>query len=85
MLQITDEQRQKVREHAAACIKETGIDKESAQKLRDGDFSQNDEKTQLFAKCFMEKADFIDAQGNLKEDVVITKLSRANDETKVKY
>lgn len=52
-------------------------------KLQSGDFSANDEKTQCFAKCFMEKAGFMDSHGNLNDDVIISKLSQANDEQKV--
>lgn len=54
-------------------------------KLRNGDFSDNDEKTQCFAKCFMERAGFMDNQGNLNDDVIIAKLSKANDENKVSF
>lgn len=81
--QITPEQRQRANEHAAACVKETGVAPETAQKLSAGDFSQNDEKTQCFAKCFMEKAGFFDGQGHLNEDVIVTKLGKGADETKV--
>lgn len=67
----------------AACVKETGVTSDTAQKLSAGDFSQNDEKTQCFAKCFMEKAGFIDNKGELKDDVIVAKLSKAHDEAKV--
>lgn len=64
-------------------MKEVGAPPETAMKLQTGDFSANDEKTQCFAKCFMEKAGFMDSHGNLNDDVIISKLSKANDENKV--
>lgn len=56
---------------------------ETPMKLQKGDFSANDEKTQCFAKCFLEKAGFMDSQGHLNDAVIIAKLSQANDENKV--
>lgn len=80
---ITDEQKHKAAEHATACAKEIGVQNDTATKLSSGDFSLNDEKTQCFAKCFMEKAGFLDNQGKLQDDVIISKLSKSHDENKV--
>ncbi|KAG5682556.1 hypothetical protein PVAND_011901 [Polypedilum vanderplanki] len=57
------------------CIEETGISKESADKLKDGDFSERDEKAQCFTKCFFQKVGFLDSEGNPQADVIIEKLA----------
>lgn len=44
---FTEEQHQKGQEHVKACLAETGADPENVKKIKAGDFSPNDEKTQV--------------------------------------
>lgn len=83
-MQITPEQRHKAEEHIKVCVKETGASEEAVNKLKAGNFANHDEKTQCFAKCFMEKAGFLDAEGKFQEDVIVEKLSKGNDQAKVR-
>jgi hypothetical protein len=81
---LTDEQKAKAQQHAKKCIAETGADPAAVQKLKEGDYSNNDEKTQCFALCFLKEAGMVDAEGNQNEEVIIEKLSATHDKSKVK-
>lgn len=71
---LTDEQKHKAEANAKECIKITGVDPAIVHKLKAGDVSNKDEKTQCFAKCFLEKAGFLDSHGNVQEKVAREKL-----------
>lgn len=81
---FTDDQVKKGHEHVKKCVAETKVDPAAVQKLKDGDFSNDDEKLQCFALCFFREAGFMDAQANQNEEVIIQKLSTDKDSTKVK-
>lgn len=81
---FTEEQVKKGQEHVKKCIGETHVDPANVQKLKDGDFSHDDENTQCFTLCFFREAGFMDEHGNQNEDVIIEKLSADKDKTQVK-
>jgi len=81
---LTDEQKAKGQEHVKKCLAETKVDPAVVKKLKDGDFSNEDESTQCFALCFLREAGFVDAQGNQQADVIIAKMSVNHDKDKVK-
>lgn len=81
---FTEEQVKKGQEHVRKCIVETKCDPSNVQKLKQGDFSASDEKTQCFTLCFFREVGFLDANGNLNENVIFEKLSSNKDKPKVK-
>lgn len=81
---FTAKQLQDGENHAKDCIRESGVNPRVVQNLRNGDFKNEEEKTQCFIKCFFEKAGFMDSNGILNEDIIIKKLSEDESETKVK-
>jgi hypothetical protein len=81
---FTEEQVKKGQEHVKKCIGETGVEPANVQKLKQGDFSADDEKTQCFALCFFQHAGFMDSNANQIEAVIIEKLSTSHDTEKVK-
>lgn len=81
---FTDEQLQKGQEHVQTCIAKTNIDPAVVQKLKAGDFSVSDEKAQCFTYCFFKEADFVDENGNQKDDVILKKLSTHSNEAQIK-
>ncbi|EDV98270.1 general odorant-binding protein 56d [Drosophila grimshawi] len=82
-LMLTEEQKQQAKVFAVACGEQEGISKEQAIALRDGKFENVDEKVKCFANCFLEKAGFI-VNGQIKPDVVLTKLTILDGLEKVK-
>lgn len=82
-LPFTDEQIQKGREHAKKCMEETGVDPAIVQKLKTGDFTGHDEKSECFTFCFLNNAGFVDATGAQNEAVIIEKLSVDKDKAQV--
>ncbi|XP_055598835.1 general odorant-binding protein 56d-like [Uranotaenia lowii] len=80
---LTIEQQKKAEAYGAECVKSVGIAPESAIKLKKGDFSSADDKTKCFSKCVLEKAGFMNAQGEIQEKTVIDKLSIDHDRSKV--
>jgi hypothetical protein len=81
---FTEDQVKKGQEHVKKCIAETKVDPAIVQKLKQGDFSESDEKAECFTLCFFREAGFTDADGNQNEAVIIEKLSVDKDKTKVK-
>ncbi|XP_055529004.1 general odorant-binding protein 56d-like [Wyeomyia smithii] len=80
---LTIEQQKKAQAYAAECVKTTGAAPESVGKLKKGDFTGADDKTKCFSKCVLEKAGFMNAQGDIQEKVVVEKLSVDHDKSKV--
>ncbi|KAH8355054.1 hypothetical protein KR093_004547 [Drosophila rubida] len=82
-LKLSDEQKAKARENAAACIAQEGITKEQAQALRGGSFDGVDAKVKCFANCFLEKSGLL-VDGQIKPEVVLEKLGPVAGVDKVK-
>lgn len=80
---FTEEQVKKGQEHVKKCIAETNVDPANVQKLKQSDFSADDEKSQCFALCFFREAGFMDANGNQNKAVIVEKLSTNKDKSKV--
>lgn len=80
---FTDDQIQKAQNHVKECLEELNMDPSTAQKLKDGDFSVDDEKVQCFAFCVLRKAGFVDSNGDQKIDVISKKLSVNKDKDQV--
>ncbi|XP_052888979.1 general odorant-binding protein 69a-like [Anopheles moucheti] len=68
---------------ALECMAETGIGADSLTKLRDGDLSTNDRAAKCFMKCFFEKENFIDAQGQLQLEAIATALEKDYERAKI--
>nr|QJF45548.1 odorant-binding protein 3 [Aethina tumida] len=78
--QLTEEQQQKIKQNREECVKETGVDPVLIDKADQGDFSDAP-KLKCFAKCFYQKAGFLNAQGEVLIDVVKEKIpAEANKE-----
>ncbi|XP_039483047.1 general odorant-binding protein 56d [Drosophila santomea] len=81
--ELTDSQKAEIRQRAKACAKQEGITKEQAIALRSGNFADTDPKVKCFANCFLEQSGLL-ANGQIKPDVVLAKLSPIAGEAKVK-
>ncbi|KAI7815301.1 odorant binding protein, partial [Rhyzopertha dominica] len=66
-------QHQQIHQFREDCIKDTGVDPSLIDKADKGDFA-DDEKLKCFAKCFYEKAGFIDADADLQIDAIKSKI-----------
>ncbi|XP_055626347.1 general odorant-binding protein 56d-like [Toxorhynchites rutilus septentrionalis] len=81
---LTEEQLKKANEFATTCQESSdGVTKEAVANLRSGDFSGVDKNSKCFVKCFLEKAGFMDSQGNLVNDYAIERLSLDRERSKV--
>ncbi|XP_055598832.1 general odorant-binding protein 56d-like [Uranotaenia lowii] len=81
---LTEEQVKKADGFAAECLtKFEGLTKEAVGKLRAGEFENVDKNQKCFVKCFLERAGFMDAEGNLQEDYMIERLSLDREKSKV--
>ena len=81
---FTEEQVKKGQEHVKKCVDETKVDPANVMKLKQGDFSADDEKSQCFALCFFREAGFMDTAGKQNENVIVEKLSAGKDKASVK-
>jgi hypothetical protein len=52
-------------------------------RLRGGNFSNRDENTQCFTKCFFEKAGFMDSNGEINKEKLGAALSTDTEKSKV--
>lgn len=66
-----------------ACAQKVGISVEQGVKVYHGDFTINDEKSQCFIACLLEKSGYLNEQGEPNPDEVITKLLAAKHVTNV--
>ncbi|XP_022230278.2 general odorant-binding protein 56d [Drosophila obscura] len=82
-VELTDTQKAEVKERAKACAEQEGVTKEQALALRAGNFEDADPKVKCFANCFLEKTGFV-VDGQIKQDVVLTKLGPIAGDDKVK-
>ncbi|XP_017486527.1 PREDICTED: general odorant-binding protein 56d-like [Rhagoletis zephyria] len=73
----------KVSALTSECAKETGTSMESVLPLRQGDFSQVDDKVKCFSKCFQERLGFL-VNGVVNEEAVQKSLGPLAGEEKVK-
>ncbi|TMW41601.1 hypothetical protein DOY81_013319 [Sarcophaga bullata] len=73
-IQLSDEQKAKVKEHFQACVAQENISEEDAARLRSKDFANPSENMKCFGTCFFEKVGAL-KDGQLQEDVVLQKLS----------
>ncbi|CAH1974543.1 unnamed protein product [Acanthoscelides obtectus] len=70
---LSEEQRQKLRNHHKECSAETKVDEELVKKARQGDFA-NDEKLKDHILCVVKKIGIIDDAGDIKTDVMKAKV-----------
>ncbi|EAT46205.1 AAEL002587-PA [Aedes aegypti] len=61
--------------YALECLLASGLDVSSLKSLQTGDFSNGD-RVKCLVKCFFEKTGFMDAEGNLNEEAIVTQLSQ---------
>lgn len=80
---FTEDQEKLAQEHIKKCLAVTKADASVVAKMKAADFSNEEEKTQCFTLCFLSEAGFVDANGDLIEDVIIGKLSQSIDKEKV--
>ncbi|XP_062563089.1 general odorant-binding protein 56d-like [Armigeres subalbatus] len=60
---------------ALECLLSSGLDISSLKSLQTGDFTNGD-KAKCLVKCFFEKTGFMDADGNLNQETIVTQLSK---------
>ncbi|CAH0551615.1 unnamed protein product [Brassicogethes aeneus] len=77
--ELTEEQQKKIIENRENCVKETGVDPEMIDRADVGDFT-DDPKLQCFAKCFYQKAGFVNDKGEIVMETLKAKLPEENKE-----
>ncbi|XP_065091436.1 general odorant-binding protein 56d-like [Ochlerotatus camptorhynchus] len=81
---LTEEQLKKADSFAVECLeKSNGVSSETVSKLRSGDFADVNRDSKCFVQCFLERAGFMDADGNLVDDYAIERLSLDREKSKV--
>jgi len=71
---LTKEQQTRAHSYVEKCKAEIGIDDETAQKVRSGNFEDDTRKAQCFTKCFFKLSGFMDENDQPQRDVIIKKL-----------
>nr|AVH84924.1 odorant binding protein 17 [Harmonia axyridis]QTE76116.1 odorant binding protein 8 [Harmonia axyridis] len=79
---LTDEQREKLKEHSTACAKSTGVDPEAIANAKKGTFS-DDEKFKDYLFCVSKKIGFQNEAGEIQKDVVKQKATVALKDEKL--
>nr|5DIC_A Chain A, Odorant-binding protein [Phormia regina] len=82
-LELTEEQKAKVKVHFDECVKQEKVSEEEATKLRNKDYANPTPAMKCFGTCFFEKIGTL-KDGVVQEAVVLEKLSPHFGEEKVK-
>ncbi|XP_017486528.1 PREDICTED: general odorant-binding protein 56d-like [Rhagoletis zephyria] len=82
-LKLSAEQKEKVHLLVGECAKETGVSKEAILALRQGDFSQVDDKVKCFSKCYQERLGYL-VNGVVNEEAVQKSLGPLAGEEQIK-
>ncbi|TMW43904.1 hypothetical protein DOY81_011015 [Sarcophaga bullata] len=69
-VQLSDEQKAKVKEHFQACVAQENVSEDDAARLRSKDFANPSENMKCFSTCFFEKIGAL-KDGQVQEDVVL--------------
>ncbi|CAH2102750.1 unnamed protein product [Euphydryas editha] len=77
---LSQEQKEKVKTYTAECIKETGVKPEILAEAKKGHLD-NDEGLKKFIYCFFLKAGIVSSDGKLNTDVALAKLPTGVDKT----
>ncbi|XP_058464070.1 general odorant-binding protein 56d-like [Malaya genurostris] len=81
---LTEEQLKKADSYATDCLQKfSSLSREAVDKLRSGAFSDVNQDTKCFTKCFLERSGFLDSEGNLLTDYAIERLSLDREKSKV--
>lgn len=73
--ELTEEQRQKIRSYREDCTEETKVDPTLIDRADRGDFA-DDPALKCFAKCFYQRAGFMNDRAELQLDVIRSKIPR---------
>lgn len=79
----TEEQIKTAKEYIRECVEEHGFDPANVQKLKEGDFTINDDKAQCFTLCFLRKVGLVNENGDQNIDVIRQKLSASKDSDQI--
>nr|QGW50671.1 odorant-binding protein 7 [Propsilocerus akamusi] len=71
---VNEDERINVEDNIEQCKSETEIDDASAEKLKHGDFSVDDEKSKCFVRCFFRKTGFLNEADEPQMEVIVSKL-----------
>ncbi|XP_053684607.1 general odorant-binding protein 56d-like [Sabethes cyaneus] len=81
---LTEEQMKKAEGYANECLEKfPELNKDSLSKIRSGQFADANQDVKCFAKCFLERAGFMDAKGAFLTDYAIERLSLDHEKSKV--
>ncbi|CAK1544587.1 unnamed protein product [Leptosia nina] len=77
-IHLSKDQKDKVHEYTAECIKETGVKTEIIEEAKKGQLSE-DEGFKKFLFCFFQKSGMITADAKLNSEVALSKLPAGID------
>ncbi|XP_068619495.1 B2 protein-like [Battus philenor] len=80
---LTDEQKEKLKKHRSECLAETKANEEQVNKLKTGDFTNENEELKKYTLCLMNKSELMSKDGKFKKDVALAKVPNAADKPTV--
>ncbi|XP_013147646.1 PREDICTED: general odorant-binding protein 56a-like [Papilio polytes] len=80
---LTDEQKEKLKKHRSECLAESKAVEEQVDKLKTGDFTNENEDLKKYALCLMVKSELMTKDGKFKKDVALAKVPNAADKPTV--
>ncbi|XP_026480959.1 general odorant-binding protein 56a-like isoform X3 [Ctenocephalides felis] len=73
---VTDEQKERVRQHTQTCLQESGATPEELKKFKVGESTENvSENVKCFMKCFFRQSGFFNDADEFQTEVAVQKLS----------
>ncbi|KPJ17734.1 B2 protein [Papilio machaon] len=80
---LTDEQKEKLKKHRSECLAESKAVEEQVDKLKTGDFTNENEDLKKYTLCLMVKSELMTKDGKFKKDVALAKVPNAADKPTV--
>ncbi|CAG9136714.1 hypothetical protein JYU34_004907 [Plutella xylostella] len=80
---LTDEQKEKLKKHKTECLAETKPEVEHVDKLKNGDYTTENEALKKYAHCMMIKSELMTKDGKFRKDVALAKVPNPADKPMV--
>ncbi|KPJ03487.1 B2 protein [Papilio xuthus] len=74
---LTDEQKEKLKKHRSECLAESKAVEEQVDKLKTGDFTNENDDLKKYTLCLMVKSELMTKDGKFKKDVALAKVPNA--------
>lgn len=71
---MTNEQKEKLKKHHVECLSEVNVDLAVVQRLRAGDYKQENDGLKKFVLCMLNKSELMTKEGKFKKDIALAKI-----------